>query len=103
MNNIFWLNLHFFHVSASGISGRPNFIPRKLSTISSQDRESIPNIEEEADDEAVEATTEAEVHAKLLSQSSGDEPPTATSTTAHSAKPPHSEYHFFFKYSGSEL
>lgn len=78
--------------STSGISGRPNFIPRKLSTISSQDRESIPNIEEEeADDEAVEATTEAEVHAKLLSQSSGDEPPTATSTTAHSAKPPHSE------------
>ena len=39
----------------------------------------------------MEATTEAEVHAKLLSQSSGDEPPTTTSTTAHSAKPPHSK------------
>ena len=39
------------------------FMPRKLSTISSQDRESIPNIDE--DEEAVpeEATIEAEVHA----------------------------------------
>lgn len=42
------------------------FLPRKLSTISSQDRESIPNIEDE-EAEAVQeenATIEAEVHAK---------------------------------------
>ena len=39
----------------------------------------------------MEATTEAEVHAKLLSQSSAEEPPTASSTTAHLAKPPHSK------------
>merc|ERR1719245_4221 len=78
------------HPPQPAISGRPNFIPRKLSTISSPDRESIPNIEEEeVDDEAVEATTEAEVHAKLLSQSSAEEPPTASSNTAHLAKPPH--------------
>ena len=55
------------------------FIPRKLSTISSQDRESIPNIEEEDDafeeDNLGPSTVEAEVHAKLLSQSSGDDPP----------------------------
>ena len=55
------------------------FVPRKLSTISSQDRESIPNIEEEDDafeeDNLGPATVEAEVHAKLLSQSSGDDPP----------------------------
>ena len=54
------------------------FVPRKLSTISSQDRESIPNIEEEDDafeeDNLGPATVEAEVHAKLLSQSSGDDP-----------------------------
>ena len=39
----------------------------------------------------MEATTEAEVHAKLLSQSSAEEPPTASSTTTHLAKPPHSK------------
>ncbi len=56
--------------------GRTAFIPRKLSTISSQDRESIPNIEEDEDGEvfeaakpaevaeAAEATTSVEVHSK---------------------------------------
>ena len=39
------------------------FMPRKLSTISSQDRESIQAEEEENEGEK---TTEAEVHAKLL-------------------------------------
>ena len=71
---------------------KPTFMPRKLSTISSQDRESIPNIEEETEFPEVDApevesenlklppemeedeeenlgkTTEAEVHAKLLNQ-----------------------------------
>lgn len=44
------------------------FMPRKLSTISSQDRESIQAEEENEDLEAKagEKTTEAEVHAKLL-------------------------------------
>ena len=32
----------------------PSFIPRRLSTISSQDRESIPNIDEEQDEELAE-------------------------------------------------
>ena len=43
-------------------------MPRKLSTISSQDRESIQEEEENEDLEAKagEKTTEAEVHAKLL-------------------------------------
>ena len=41
------------------------FMPRKLSTISSQDRESV-QIEEEKEEEESSKTTEAEVHAKLL-------------------------------------
>ena len=70
---------------------KPTFVPRKLSTISSQDRESIPNIDEEEAEELEDTlpdddhrsevaqsgcepeveenkTTEAEVHAKLLNQ-----------------------------------
>ena len=49
-------------------SGSGGFVPRKLSTISSQDRESvqIPEIEEEPEDNELAKTTEAEVHAKLL-------------------------------------
>lgn len=44
-------------------------LPRKLSTISSADRESIPNIDE---DEQAQKTTEAEVHAKLLNTTDFD-------------------------------
>merc|ERR1712062_604996 len=58
--------------SVASTSSR-TFLPRKLSTISSQDRESV---QAEEDNEALEAkaekTTEAEVHAKLLTTTDFD-------------------------------
>jgi hypothetical protein len=67
---------------------KPNrtFMPRKLSTISSQDRESIPNIdEEEAVDDAFEEpsdTIKAEIHSKYTTNASASaEPEKSKSTT----------------------
>ena len=93
-----------FPASSSHPTG---FFPRKLSTISSQDRESIPNIEEEVEEVKPEKsensakTTEAEVHAKLLNttdfewhpdpEESGKDPEESGKDPEESGKDPESE------------
>ena len=99
----------------------PTFIPRRLSTISSQDRESIPNIDEEQEELAepetemglglqpempedpllpkpetevvkVNKTTEAEVHdAKLLNQTDFEWHPDTNESDEQCLAPPGAE------------
>lgn len=99
----------------------PSFIPRRLSTISSQDRESIPNIDEEQEELAetepemelglqpempedpllpkpdtevvtVNKTTEAEVHdAKLLNQTDFEWHPDTNESDEQCLAPPVAE------------